>query len=374
MSERASAFESATGAVVSRPAGGDEAVLVAQGLVKRFGAVLAVDHVSFRVARGELVGFLGPNGAGKSTTMRMLTGSLEPDEGDALVLGRPAAGGDLGARRAVGYLPENTPLYREMRVDRYLEFVGRLHGLSGARRRDAIARVIAATDLDGYTQRRIHTLSKGYRQRVGLAQALLSDPVALILDEPTSGLDPGEIVRIRDLVVQLAREKTILLSTHVLPEVEEVCRRVVILAGGRVVADGGLLELADGVGEALSVTVGGLTGAAHEAAARVALAAVEGVARVEVAARGEAGRVRFLLAVEGRFEAAERVARSIHAGAFSLVELRHEVATLERIFLERTRGVQRRATAAESAPSVSGPFEAAGEVSLADARPPEARP
>jgi len=313
-------------------------VLCARGLVKRFGAVLAVDGVSFRVDRGELVGFLGPNGAGKSTTMRMLTGSLVPDEGEALVLGRHATGRDLAARRAVGYLPESTPLYREMRVDRYLEFVGRLHGLSGAARRAAFERVVAATDLGGYTARRIHTLSKGYKQRVGLAQALLTDPEALVLDEPTSGLDPAEIVRIRDLVVRLAREKTILLSTHVLPEVEEVCRRVVILAGGRVVADGGLLELADGVGEALSLTVGDLTAVGGEARFAAELARLAGVRSVAPAAHGEAGRVRLLLAVEGRFDVAERVARRAHELGVGLVELRHEVATLERIFLERTRG------------------------------------
>jgi len=316
-------------------------VLVAVGLVKRFGAVLAVDRVSFRVRRGELVGFLGPNGAGKSTTMRMLTGSLVPDEGEALVRGLSATGPNLAARSAVGYLPEHTPLYREMRVDRYLEFVGRLHGQRGATRRSAIERVVEATDLAGYTHRRIHTLSKGYRQRVGLAQALLPDPEALVLDEPTSGLDPAEIVRIRDLVVRLAEEKTILLSTHVLPEVEEVCRRVVILAGGRVVADGGVLELAEGVGEALGVTLGGLETRADEDRARALLTTVEGVGGVAVASRGEAGRVRFLIEVEDRFSTAERVARALFAAGLIPIELRHEVATLERIFLQRTRNAGR---------------------------------
>jgi ABC-2 type transport system ATP-binding protein len=345
LSERASiSVDTAATGAAPRGLRGDsvqhDPVLCARGLVKRFGAVLAVDGVSFSVQRGELVGFLGPNGAGKSTTMRMLTGSLVPDEGEALVLGRHATGRDLAARRAVGYLPEHTPLYREMRVDRYLEFVGRLHGLSGGARRDAFERVVAATDLAGYTARRIHTLSKGYRQRVGLAQALLTDPEALVLDEPTSGLDPAEIVRIRDLVVRLAREKTILLSTHVLPEVEEVCRRVVILAGGRVVADGGLLELADGVGEALSLTVAGLASIGGETRFAEGLGRLDAVRSVTVAAHGEAGRVRLLLSVEGRFDVAERVARHVHEHGVALVELRHEVATLERIFLERTRGAQ----------------------------------
>jgi ABC-2 type transport system ATP-binding protein len=337
MSVDASPSPSATAPPSASAARGDAPVLRAAGLVKRFGPVLAVDHVSFEVRRGELVGFLGPNGAGKSTTMRMLTGSLVPDDGLALVEGTPASGTDLAARRAVGYLPESTPLYREMRVDRYLEFVGRLHGFGGRARRAAFDRVVTATDLGGYTHRRIHTLSKGYRQRVGLAQALLTDPIALVLDEPTSGLDPAEIVRIRDLVVRLAEEKTVLLSTHVLSEVEEVCRRVVILAGGRVVADGGLLELAEGVGEAVSVTVAEVRGAADEAALLALLGAVPGVRSAERAARGDVGRVRFLLRVEDRFTVTERVARALHGAGRVPCELRHEVATLERIFLDRTR-------------------------------------
>ncbi|MEM9380946.1 MAG: ATP-binding cassette domain-containing protein, partial [Planctomycetota bacterium] len=215
-------------------------MILAEGLQKSFGPVRAVRGVSFSVERGELVGFLGPNGAGKSTTMKMLTGSLLPDSGRASIAGVPLDGRSIGARAAVGYLPEHTPLYREMRVRRYLEFVGEVHGMSAAQRRDALARVVDACDLDGYVARRIHTLSKGYRQRVGLAQALFADPEVLVLDEPTSGLDPAEIVRIRDLVVELAQHKTILLSTHVLPEVEEVCRRVLIIAGGELVADGAL--------------------------------------------------------------------------------------------------------------------------------------
>ncbi|MEM1452328.1 MAG: ATP-binding cassette domain-containing protein [Planctomycetota bacterium] len=308
-------------------------MILAEGLQKSFGPVRAVRGVSFSVERGELVGFLGPNGAGKSTTMKMLTGSLLPDAGRASIAGIPLDGRSIGARAAVGYLPEHTPLYREMRVRRYLDFVGEVHGMSAPERRDAFERVVDACDLDGYVSRRIHTLSKGYRQRVGLAQALFADPEVLVLDEPTSGLDPAEIVRIRDLVVELARHKTILLSTHVLPEVEEVCRRVLIIAGGELVADGALDELAVGGHDALSLLVDGPPAPAEEA-----LRGVEGIVGVETTQEQAGARTRLRLLVEDRHAVADRVARSVHESGLSLLELRHEVPTLERVFLERTRG------------------------------------
>ena len=308
------------------------AMIQAEGLSKSFGAVQAVRDVSFEVAQGELVGFLGPNGAGKSTTMKMLTGSLLPDAGRATVAGVPLNGRAIGARAAVGYLPEHTPLYREMRVNRYLDFVGQVHGMGRRARRDAFERVLEACDLHGYTERRIHTLSKGYRQRVGLAQALFADPEVLILDEPTSGLDPGEIVRIRDLVVRLARSKTIMLSTHVLPEVEEVCHRVVIIAGGRLVADGSIGELSEGVAAAISVTV-----VADEADLLQWLGDVPGATAARIVARGGQGRLRALIEVEDRFEVAAKVSRLLHDRGLEVLELRHEVPTLERVFLERTR-------------------------------------
>jgi len=308
-------------------------MIAAEGLVKHYGNVRAVDGVSFSVGKGEIVGFLGPNGAGKSTTMKMLTGYLYPDAGQVQIAGAPVIGGGLEARAAIGYLPENTPVYRNMRVDRYLAFVAELRGIGGKARRAAVERVVASCDLQGYTERRIATLSKGYRQRVGLAQALIADPDVLILDEPTNGLDPAEIVRIRDLVVSLAEHKTILLSTHVLPEVEEVCRRAIIIAAGQLVADGGLLELSEGEGESLSVVL-----AADEEAALTALGRIDGVKSAQVSGRGLEGRVRFHLEVDGRFEVAERVGRMAADAGYALFELRHEVPTLERVFLSRTRG------------------------------------
>lgn len=311
----------------------------AEGLVKHYGAVHAVDGVSFRVHRGEIVGFLGPNGAGKSTTMKMLTGYLYPDAGEVAIGGISFEDDAIAARSRIGYLPENTPLYGEMRVRAYLRFVGDVRGLSRSVCRAGIERVIAACNLEGYVGRRIRTLSKGYRQRVGLAQALLSDPDVLILDEPTSGLDPAEIVRIRDLIVELARTKTILLSTHVLPEIEEVCRRAIIIAAGRLVADGTLLELSEGEGESIAVVLG-----AAEDEARSALEALEGVHDVALSGRGALGRVRFHLGVEERFEVSERVSRLAQDRGWALFELRHEVPTLETVFLRRTREFAARAS------------------------------
>ena len=314
-------------------------MIQAEGLVKHYREVRAVDGVTFSVERGEIVGFLGPNGAGKSTTMRMLSGYLHPDRGRASIGGVPLEEDPLAARSAIGYLPEHTPLYREMRVDRYLGFVASVRGMGPAARREAVARVLDQADLEGYTTRRIRTLSKGYRQRVGLAQALIADPDVLILDEPTSGLDPGEIVRIRDRIVELARTKTILLSTHVLPEVEEVCRRAIILAGGRIVADGPLTELAEEAGEALSV--GLVLAATAEAEALASLASLEGVEHAEVAGRLDDERVRIRLGVEDRWDVAARVTALASERGWRVVELSHDVPTLERVFLERTRRLVR---------------------------------
>ncbi|MEL6716328.1 MAG: ATP-binding cassette domain-containing protein, partial [Planctomycetota bacterium] len=315
--------------------GAKPAAIELAGISKSFGPVHANKDIDLRIEPGTIHGIIGENGAGKSTTMKMLTGSLLPDAGRAEVRGLAVDGGARAARAAVGYLPEHTPLYGEMRVTRYLGFVGEVYGLGRAARRDAVERVVDACDLDGYTDRRIRTLSKGYRQRVGLAQALLPDPPALVLDEPTSGLDPAEIVRIRDLVVSLAREKTILLSTHVLPEVEEVCRRVLIITGGRLVADGPLEALGEGAGDAVVATI-----VASEERALELFGAVTGAFSPRVVRRGEQGRLTLTFDVEDRFAAAESIARTAADASVALVELRHEVPTLERVFLDRTRAAR----------------------------------
>ncbi len=204
---------------------------------KQYGSQLAVNKVSFTVSTGEIVGFIGPNGAGKSTTMKMITGTLSPDSGSILINDLPALEYQQEIRKLIGYLPENNPLYLEMYIREYLSYVAGLYKLRGKTARERISRVIEMTALTSEVSKRIGALSKGYRQRVGLAQALIHDPEILILDEPTSGLDPNQLVEIRNLVSNIGKEKTVLLSTHILQEVEAICDRVLIINKGHIVAD-----------------------------------------------------------------------------------------------------------------------------------------
>lgn len=213
------------------------ALIEADQLVKHYGETQAVRGVSFRVTRGEVVGFLGPNGAGKSTTMKMLTGFLRPTSGRARIMGIDMAHDALEAQRHIGYLPENAPLYDDMMVIDFLRFVADLRGLSPQRRSAQLRSVTDRCGLGSVLGKDISQLSKGYRQRVGLAQALLDDADLLILDEPTSGLDPNQIVEIRALIRDLGRDKTVLLSTHILSEVQAVCDRAIIINNGRLIAD-----------------------------------------------------------------------------------------------------------------------------------------
>ncbi len=227
-------------------------MIEARSLSKRYGDVVAVDAVDFTVGRGEVVGFLGPNGAGKTTTMRMLTGFLPPSDGTALIAGHDIFGDPLAARRAVGYLPESPPLYPEMTVERYLDYVARIKDVPRAKRREAVARAIERCGLKQVAWRVIGTLSKGFRQRVGLAQAIVHDPPVLILDEPTVGLDPLQIQEIRALIADLAsprqgeNQHSVILSTHILAEVEAICRRVIMIHQGHKIVDAPLSELVAG--------------------------------------------------------------------------------------------------------------------------------
>ena len=207
-----------------------------QHLTKRYGPVTAVDDVSFRVERGEILGFLGPNGAGKTTTMRILTGYMPATGGRAIVAGFDVFDTPLEAKRRTGYLPETPPLYPDMTVREYLDFVSRIKGISAKERRERVTAVMKRTHIDDVSARHCGKLSKGYRQRVGLAQALIHNPEVLILDEPTAGLDPKQILETRQLIRSLAGDHTIVLSTHILPEVAQTCDRVVIINKGRVVA------------------------------------------------------------------------------------------------------------------------------------------
>ena len=213
-------------------------MIEAQNLVRRYGGFTAVDDISFSVGEKEIVGILGPNGAGKTTTIRMITGFLPPTSGKVTVAGRDLFESPREARRQVGYLPENVALYNEMRVEEYLAYRARLEGLSRAEGRDAIGNTVERCLLTDVRRQIIGTLSKGYRQRVGLATAILHKPQVLVLDEPTVGLDPRQIIAIRELIRELGQERTLLLSTHILPEVELLCSRVVIIDRGRIVAQG----------------------------------------------------------------------------------------------------------------------------------------
>ena len=234
-------------------------LLTLERVTKRFNGVPAVDDVSFTVDRGQVVGFLGPNGAGKSTTMRMVTQYFEPDAGHIRLDGVALAEAGREAKRRIGFLPENNPLYVEMLVSEYLDFVARLRELFGAERARAIDEAVVATGIESVFHRPISELSKGFRQRVGLAAAILHRPDLLVLDEPTEGLDPNQRVEIRRLISQLGRERTVVLSTHVLPEVQFTCSRLLIINRGRIVADGAVDTL---VGQAtagfrISVEVAG---------------------------------------------------------------------------------------------------------------------
>lgn len=306
----------------------DPAIRV-ERLRKRYGAVEAVAGVSFQVRRGEVVGLLGPNGAGKSTTIRILTGFLPATDGVAAVAGHDVARESLQARRQLGYLPEHVPLYTEMRVDEYLRFRAQLKGVPRAQRRARVGAVIERCWLAEMRHRLIGFLSKGYRQRVGLADALLAEPPILVLDEPTVGLDPNQVRQVRTLIRELGERHTILLSTHILREVEAVCSRAIILARGRLVHDATLAE----------------TGAAAERAARlrvetdrgpgdtaVLLRAVPGVAGATPIDGTRAVRVTLQPGADPR----GAIARAVVQGGHALLELSREVDTLEDVFTRVT--------------------------------------
>ena len=236
--------------------------IVVKEISKRYGPQLAVDNVSFKVSTGEIVGFIGPNGAGKSTTMKMITGSLSPDSGSVLINEMPALEHQKKIRRVIGYLPEQNPLYLEMYIREYLQYVAGLYQVTGKAARERISRVIEMTALSAEVSKKIGNLSKGYRQRVGLAQALIHDPEILVLDEPTSGLDPNQLVEIRTLISNIGKEKTVLLSTHILQEVEAICDRVIIINNGKIVADENarsIREKGDGQTQTIHIELDGPT-------------------------------------------------------------------------------------------------------------------
>ncbi|HUI59758.1 MAG TPA: ABC transporter ATP-binding protein [Steroidobacteraceae bacterium] len=253
-------------------------------LSKRYESLVAVDDVSFQVSPGEVLGFLGPNGAGKTTTMRMLAGFVTPSAGTASICGHDIATDPLGAKASLGYLPEGAPTYGEMTVRRFLDFIADLRRLEGQRRRTRLDYVIQRLQLSSVLEQSIETLSKGFRRRVGLAQAIVHDPPVLILDEPTDGLDPNQKHEVRTLINEMARDKIIVISTHILEEVDAVCTRAIIIARGRIVADDTPLALEARSRYFNAVTLQ-LENADQLEAARAAVAGLPAVADVEVSAR-----------------------------------------------------------------------------------------
>ncbi|MFO1153377.1 MAG: ABC transporter ATP-binding protein [Rhodospirillales bacterium] len=249
-------------------------MIVAQGLAKRFGALAAVDGVSLNVVAGEVLGFLGPNGAGKTTTMRMLAGFLEPTAGSASIAGFDVVHQPIEARRRMGYVPEGAPLYGDMSVTGFLGFVAEVRGFRGAEKARRIERVVELVSLATVADRPIETLSKGFKRRVGLAQSMLHDPPVLILDEPTDGLDPNQKHHVRTLIGKMAKDKAIIVSTHILEEVDAVCTRAIVIADGRIVADGTADDLLSRLPGHNTVVVSVDPRSAD--AARVALAPVAG--------------------------------------------------------------------------------------------------
>ena len=303
------------------------------GLVKSFGATRAVCGVSFEISRGEVVGLLGPNGAGKSTTMRMLTTYLEPDSGDARIVGHSVVDAPAAVRRQLGYLPESAPLYLEMTIRPYLHYMGRLRGM---RRRERLTRVDEMLEVCGLydvLDREIGQLSRGYRQRVGLAATLVHAPPFLVLDEPTTGLDPNQIVEIRKLIRRVAEERTVLFSSHILSEVEATCDRVIIIAAGCVRADG---RVADVVAEAAGATVYCVSLQGDAATARSALEAEPFVRGVEVESEGDGGcRLRIVAEPDGG--GPERVFHWAVENHWTLRELVEQKSSLEQTFASLTR-------------------------------------
>ena len=300
-----------------------------KNLTKRFAQHTAVDDLSFSVQPGEVLGFLGPNGAGKSTTMKMLTGFLAPTAGTASIFGFDIRKNTLKAQQQIGYLPEGAPCYGDMTVRSFLEFIAEVRGFKGAEKRERVAKAVAQVELEKVLDQSIETLSKGFKRRVGLAQAILHDPRALILDEPTDGLDPNQKHQVRKLIQSLAQDKIVIISTHILEEVSAVCTRAVVIAHGKLLADGTPLEL-----ESRSRYHQAVTLVAAEPLDKEALAALPGVAGVEentlensISVLAKPGEVIF-----------PQVNELIAQRGWKVSELNVERGRLDEVFRSLTRG------------------------------------
>lgn len=312
-------------------------MITVKELTKRYARNTAVDQISFEIQKGQIVGFLGPNGAGKTTTMRMLTCFLPPTAGTATVAGFDVLEEPMEVKKRIGYLPETPPLYPEMRTGEYLEFVGKLKGLSNpelGKRVDYVCDRCAVADV---RDRLLSKLSKGYRQRVGLAQAIIHNPDVLILDEPTAGLDPKQINETRDLIKSLAGDHTIILSTHILPEVEQTCEQVIIINKGKVIATDSVNNLQSRArgAESVIVEVAGRNGALDSATIQSRLEKISGVSRVLFKEKHDTRNIFEIEGGKGRLVRGD-LARAVVEAGWDLNELRSSAMSLEEVFLQLT--------------------------------------
>jgi ABC-2 type transport system ATP-binding protein len=320
-----------------------------EGLTKRYARTVAVDNISFEVEKGQIVGFLGPNGAGKTTTMRVLTCFLPPTEGTANVAGFDVQEHPIEVKRRIGYLPESPPLYPEMDVTGYLEFTGKLKGIPSADIKKRVDEVLGKCAIGDVRDKLIGKLSKGYRQRVGLAQAIIHNPDVLILDEPTSGLDPKQIIEIRELLKSLAGNHTIILSTHILSEVEHSCQRVIIISQGKLVAIDSVANLTNRLrgSESVALEVEAAGGSPNPSDVQLRLEQVAGVRSV-VMKDSKDGRLTFEVeSLQGRQIRAD-LARSVVNAGWNLSELRPVGLSLEEVFLQLTAAEKKGEAPAES--------------------------
>ena len=294
-------------------------------VTKMFGPTVAVKNISFEVKKGEILGFLGPNGAGKTTTMRIITGYFPPTNGNAYVAGHSVLDHPLSVKREIGYVPENPAMYKDMRVKEYLRFVGAIKGVKKSLLKESIEKSVQLCALESVVHKRIKELSKGFRQRVALGQALINDPPVLVLDEPTSGLDPKQIHEIREFIKSMAGERTIILSTHILPEVSMTCNKVVIINEGKIVA----VDTIENIGRSFShtnqieVTVQGLPD-------RI----VENLTKMDGIIRVDHKEMSYIIDVEKDTDLRAEIAKKIVENGFDLLELKKKSLSLEDIFLK----------------------------------------
>lgn len=304
-------------------------------LTKYYDDLCAVDHIDLTVNRGEILGLLGPNGAGKTSTLRMLTGYFLPSSGTIRVKDFTVHEHPKQIKKMIGYLPESAPLYHGMLVYDYLSYVADIRGLGRAEKEQRLQRLAKLCGLSHIMHRTIHDLSKGLKQRVGLAHAMMSDPEILVLDEPTSGLDPNQIVEIRDIIREIGKEKTVILSTHILPEAEATCNRVVIINKGRIVADGPTESLKQSRGSESALFVS-LKNAPMEDVARL-LSEVDGIRSAEKAEEAAGDLTALKLICAGEMDLRESVYNAIKQTDWVLMEFRQETKSLETIFRELTK-------------------------------------